>query len=313
VIRYIARRLMQSILVIFGVTIVSFSVLYLSGDPTYLLLGDARGMTEEQIDAFRRQMGFDRPILVQYLDYMSSAVQGDLGRSYYHGVTNVSLIRHYMPATIQLGLTAIFISVIVGIPAGILAATYRGRLADHLTMLGALVGQAMPVFWLGLLLMLLFAVQLRWFPVSGRGTWRHLVLPAVTLASYSIAVNARMMRSSMLEVLGQDYIRTARAKGLIEWIVVTRHALKNAMIPVITMIGMQVGFVLGGSVITETIFAWPGLGRLVIQAINTRDIPLVQAIVIVFAVTFVGVNLLVDLTYAYFDPRIRLSGKGTGS
>ena len=312
-IAYITRRLVQTVVVIIGVTAVSFSVLFLSGDPTYLLLGNVGGMSEEQIADFRRQMGFDRPVYVQYLDYMSGILRGDLGNSYYHGTSNLRLIGQYMPATLQLGLAAIVISVLVGLPVGIVAAMFRGRLLDHLSMLGALVGQAMPVFWLGLVLMLVFSVQLRWLPVSGSGTWRHLILPAITLASYSIAVNARVMRSSMLEVLGQDYVRTARAKGLNEWSVVIRHALKNAMIPVVTMLGIQIGFVLGGSVITETIFAWPGLGRLVVQAINTRDIPLVQAIVIVFAAMFVLINLLVDLTYAYLDPRIRLAGKSVGT
>ncbi len=306
--RYMARRLLQSVVVIFGVTLIAFGVLFLSGDPTYLLLGEAGGLTEEQIAQFRSQMGFDRPIIVQYLDYMAGVIRGDLGKSYYHGISNLDLIMEFMPATIQLGMTALIISLLVGIPLGVIAATYRGRIIDHLSMIIALVGQAMPVFWLGLLLILIFAVRLKWFPVSGRGSWLHLVLPAVTLASYSIALNARMVRSSMLEVLGQDYIRTARAKGLTDWIILYKHAFKNALIPVITLIGIQIGFLLGGSVITETIFAWPGMGRLVVQAINTKDIPLVQASVIVFALIFIGVNLLVDLSYAYLDPRIRLSG-----
>jgi peptide/nickel transport system permease protein len=304
---YMTRRLLQSVVVIIGVTFVAFSVLFLSGDPTYLLLGQSGGLSEEQVDQFRRQMGFDRPIIVQYLDYMSGVVRGDLGKSYYHGVPNLTLIIEFMPATLQLGLTALLISLVVGIPVGIIAATHRGTIIDHISMMAALVGQSMPVFWLGLLLILLFSVELKWFPVSGQGTWQHLVLPAITLASYSMALVARMVRSSMLETLSNDYIRTARAKGLSEWRVLSKHALKNAMIPVITLVGLQIGFLLGGSVITETIFAWPGMGRLVVQAINTKDIPLVQASVIVFALIFVGVNLLVDLSYAYLDPRIRLS------
>lgn len=306
------RRVVQAIIVIIGASLLSFGVLFLSGDPTYLLLGGGGGLTVEQVDAFRQQMGFDRPFIVQYLDYMAGVVQGDLGTSYYHGIPNIRLIAEYAPATLQLGLAAIAISVVVGIPAGIVAAVNRGRTLDHISMFGASVGQAMPVFWLGLLLMLLFSVHLKWLPVSGSGTWKHLVLPAITVASYSVAVNARVMRSSMLEILGQDYIRTARAKGLGEWSMLVRHALKNSLIPVITMLGIQIGFVLGGSVIAETIFAWPGLGRLVVQAINTRDIPLVQAIVIVFALMFVLINLVVDLMYAQLDPRIRLAGKGHG-
>ena len=309
--RYMARRLLQSVVVIFGVTLIAFGVMFLSGDPTYLLLGEVGGLSEEQIAEFRSQMGFDRPIIIQYLDYMGGVVRGDFGKSYYHGVSNLELIIEFMPATIQLGMTALVISLLLGIPIGIIAATNRGRIIDHLSMILALVGQAMPVFWLGLLLILIFAVRLRWFPVSGRDSWLHLVLPAVALASYSVALNARMVRSSMLEVLGQDYIRTARVKGLTEWVILYKHAFKNALIPVITLIGIQIGFLLGGSVITETIFAWPGMGRLVVQAINTKDIPLVQASVIVFALIFIGVNLLVDLSYAYLDPRIRLSGENS--
>lgn len=310
--QFLARRFLQALVVILGASFLSFGVLYLAGDPTYLLLGGTGGLSQEQIDVFRQQMGFDRPLLVQYFDYMAGVLRGDLGKSYYHGVPNLRLIVEYAPATLLLGLSAIAISIVVGFPAGIIAAANRGRALDHITMLGALLGQAMPVFWLGLLLMMFFSVQLKWFPVSGSGTWKHLVLPAVTLASYSVAVNARVMRSSMLEVLGQDYVRTGRAKGLTEWQLMIRHALKNALIPVITLLGIQIGFVLGGSVITETIFAWPGLGRLVVQAINTRDIPLVQAIVIVFAVMFVFINLIVDLAYAQLDPRIRLAGKNHG-
>jgi len=306
---YVARRLLQSILVIFGVTIIAFSVIFLTGDPTYLLLGEGGGLTEEQVAEFRHQMGFDRPWIVQYADYMLGVIQGDLGKSYYHGVPNLELIIEFMPATIQLAMTALLLSLFVGIPIGILAATYRGRLVDHLSMIGALIGQAMPVFWLGLLLILIFSVKLRWFPVSGKGNWNQLVLPVITLASYSIAMVARIVRSSMLEVLAQDFVRTARSKGLSEWVVLYKHALKNSMIPVITLVGIQIGFMLGGSVITETIFAWPGMGRLIVQAINTKDVPLIQASVIVLALIFVGVNLLVDLSYAYLDPRIRLSDK----
>lgn len=307
--QYVVQRLLQTVVVLIGVTFISFGMLFLTGDPTIFLLGgQVTGLSEAQINEFRHQMGFDRPIVVQYLDYMAGVVQGNLGKSYYHGVPNLDLILEFMPATLQLGLTALLISLILGIPLGIIAATRRGTVIDHLCMITALIGQAMPVFWLGLLLILIFAVQLKWLPVSGKGGWQHLILPAITLASYSVALVARMTRSSMLEVLGQDYIRTARAKGLSEWRLLYKHALKNAMIPVITLIGIQIGFLLGGSVITETIFAWPGIGRLVVQAISTKDIPLVQASVIVLALIFVGVNLLVDLSYAYLDPRIRLAG-----
>jgi ABC-type dipeptide/oligopeptide/nickel transport system permease component len=305
--QYVIRRLVQAVIVVLGVSMIAFGVIFVTGDPTYLLLGEVTGLTEQQIADFRHQMGFDRPWIIQYLDYMEGAVQGDLGKSIYHGVPNSQLIVEFLPATLQLGTAALIISVIVGIPVGLIAASYRGRLADHISMIAALIGQAMPIFWLGLLLMLLFSVNLKWLPVSGMGGWKHLILPAVTLASYPMAQNARLVRSSMLETLGQDYIRTARAKGLSEWAIVRRHALKNVMIPVITLIGIQVGYLMSGSIVTETIFAWPGMGRLIIQAIRTKDIPLVQASVIVLAVTFVGINLIVDLTYAYLDPRIRLA------
>jgi len=312
--RYVVRRLLQAIVVVFGVSLISFSIIFLTGDPTYLLLGDVSGgMTKEQIDEFRHRMGFDRPWIIQYLDYMSHAVRGDLGKSYYHGVPNTELIGIFLPATIQLGVTALSISLIVGIPMGILGAIHRGGVIDQVSMGVALIGQAMPSFWQGLMLMLMFAVTLKWLPVSGMGTWKHLIMPALTLSSYSTAQNARMVRSSMLEVLGQDYVRTARAKGLAEWAVLYTHALRNAMIPVITLIGIQVGWVLGGAVITETIFAWPGMGRLVVQAISTRDIPLVQASVITFALAFVTVNILVDLAYGYFDPRVRISNGHQGA
>jgi peptide/nickel transport system permease protein len=305
-IRYIARRLVQGLFVVIGVTLISFGVLFLSGDPTALLLGDKqKGMSREQIAEFRSRMGFDRPWIVQYLEYMARASRGDFGDSYYHGVPNFNLIAEYLPATLELGGAALLFSLIVAIPAGVLAASQRGRPLDTLVMLGALFGQALPVFWLGLMLMLVFAVSLRWFPVSGRGGLTHLVLPAVTLAAFSIAQNARMIRSSMLEVLGQDFILTVRAKGLPTRVILYKHALKNAMIPVITLIAIQVGTLLGGAVITETIFAWPGIGRLIVQAIYTKDIPLVQASLIMLALVFVAVNLAVDLVYAYFDPRIR--------
>jgi peptide/nickel transport system permease protein len=304
--QFVVRRLLQGVVVIIGVTMIAYGVLFLTGDPTYLLL-DVRGMTDDQISAFRTRMGFDRPWLVQYLDYMSRAVRGDLGRSFYHNLPNLKLIAEHLPATIELGVAALLLNLAVAIPVGIIAATKRGQRVDGIIMLIALTGQAMPVFWLGLLLMLIFAVHLGWLPVSGRGSIAHLILPAITLASFPMAQNARMVRSSMLEVLGQDFVRTARAKGLTEWVVVLRHALKNALIPVVTLIGIQAGFLLGGAVITETIFAWPGMGRLIVQAIQTKDIPLVQSAVIMLALVFVSVNLAVDLFYAYLDPRIRFS------
>lgn len=304
--RYIVRRIAQSILVLIGVTFISFGVMFLTGDPTLLLLGDTRGMSIEAIEEFRHNMGFDRPWLIQYGDFLWNAVRGDLGKSFYHGRPNMDLILETMPATIELALSAFVITVVVALPIGILSATKRNSLLDRASMSLALLAQSVPVFWLGLILIMIFGVKLMWFPISGRGTIRHLVLPAIALGAFSTARNARMIRSCLLEVLNDDYIRTARSKGVEEKIVIYKHALKNAMIPVITLLGMQFGFLLGGAVITETIFAWPGIGRLTVQAINTKDIPLVQASVITLASIFVVINLLIDLTYTLLDPRVRL-------
>ncbi len=305
---YILRRLPQLVLVLFGVTVVSFGLMFLSGDPAELWLGPAAEvMTADQIEEWRENMGFNRPWYVQYVEYAGNAVRGDFGTSFRHGRSAMSLIVERMPATVQLASLALLISVVVGIPLGIVAAVKRNTPVDGVTMLFALMGQSMPSFWIGIMLMLFFGVQLRWLPISGRGTIQHLILPSTTLAFFYLAQNARVMRSSMLEVLGLDYIRTARAKGLANRAVIYRHALKNALIPVITLIGLQIGAMLGGTVIIETVFAWPGVGRLVVTSIGAKDFPVVQAGVVVLASSFVIVNTIVDLTYALIDPRIRYS------
>lgn len=300
---YILRRLLQTILVVLGVSALAFGSMFLSGDPTMVMAGES--WTRQQVEEFRHQMGFDRPWLVQYLDFLSRAVRGDFGVSLRQQQPVFRLLLQRMPATLELTLAAMVIAVGVGIPAGIIAATHRNTLLDRLLMVGALLGQSMPVFWLGLLLALIFAVSLGWFPVAGRGGWNHLVLPAVSLGLFSMAYNARMTRSAILEVLGQDFIRTAKAKGLSGTRVLTRHALRNALIPIITVAGLQFGSLLGGAVITESIFAWPGVGRLTIQAIQGKDLPLVQASVTVLATIFVVLNLVIDLLYAVMDPRVR--------
>lgn len=302
--QYIIRRLLQTFLVLLGVSFVAFGVMFLTGDPSSVMAGE--DWTQEMIQEFRHQMGFDRPWYVQYADFLWDAVRGDLGTSLRQRQPNLQLILDRMPATLELALAALLLSIVVAIPIGIISATKRGTWLDNFTMLFALFGQSMPVFWLGIMLILIFSVNLRWTPVAGRGGLEHLILPAITLGAFMMARNARMMRSSMLEVLNQDFIRTARAKGLKEQMVLYRHALRNALIPVVTLIGLQVGALLGGTVITETIFAWPGVGRLTIQAIYGKDIPLVQASVIVLATIFVLVNLIVDIIYTYLDPRIRL-------
>jgi peptide/nickel transport system permease protein len=305
VIAYLTRRLAQTALVLLGVSMLSFGTLFLTGDPTMLMAGES--WNQEQVETFRHQMGFDRPWIVQYLDFLTRAVHGDFGVSLRQQQPTLALIADRLPATLQLAGASMAIAICVGVPVGVAAATRRNSIWDNLLMLGGLLGQSIPVFWLGLLMIMVFSVGLGWFPVAGTGGPQYLVLPALTLGLFSTAYIARMTRSSMLEVLGRDYVRTARAKGLAGRRVIVGHALRNALIPLVTVIGLQFGALLGGAVITETIFAWPGVGRLTIQAIQSKDLPLVQACVLFLAMIFVLANLVVDLLYAYLDPRIRLS------
>jgi peptide/nickel transport system permease protein len=303
--RYIINRLTQTLVVIFGVSLISFGVTFATGDPTYLLVGPQA--TQEQIDTLRHQLGFDRPWPIQYVDYMSRALHGDFGVSLRSHDPAFALIMGRMPLTLELAGAALLVSLLVAVPVGIFSAVRRNTFYDTFSMLGALLGQSVPAFWLGLMLILVFGVELRWLPISGAGDIQHLVLPAITLGAFSTARNARLIRSSVLDALSNDYVRTARAKGLSQPVVLVRHVVKNAMLPVITVIGLDLGSLLGGAVITETIFAWPGVGRLIVQAIETKDYPLIQTAVILLAVLFVMINLVVDLTYTYLDPRIRLA------
>jgi len=301
---YLVRRLWQSVLVLFGVSVVVFLILHLTGDPAALLLPpDA---TAEDIARFRKSMGFDDPVAVQYVRFLKGALRGDFGESLRHGEPAMGLVVERMPATFELAGAALLLALCLAIPAGIISAVKRNTLVDYVSTVVALLGQAMPTFWLGIMLILVFSVRLSWLPSSGRGDLQHLILPAITLGLFTTARITRLTRSGMLEVLGQDYIRTARAKGVSEPPVVWKHALKNASIPIVTIVGIELGTLLGGSVITETIFAWPGVGRLSVQAIFNRDYPVVQAAVFLLASTFVIVNLLVDVVYTYLDPRIRL-------
>lgn len=303
---YLGRRLAQMLVVVVLVSAASFALLFLTGDPTELLLGAAADiMSEQQIDEFRRAKGFDRPWPVQYLQFLSRAVRGDFGDSLRHSRPAFEVVSERVLATVQLGTVAFLLSIVVGVPLGVLSATKRGTLVDAGAMLLALLGQSVPSFWLGIMLIMIFGVYVPVLPISGRGTWLHLVLPGVTLAAFPLARNARLSRSSVLEVLHQEFVRTARAKGVPEFSVVYRHALRNALIPVVTVIGLQLGFLLGGSVIVETIFAWPGVGRAIVQAIGNKDFPVVQAGVTLLALSFVTVNLGVDLLYAFLNPRIR--------
>lgn len=300
---YIGKRLLYTVLVLLGVATVIFFLIRLTGDPVVLLMPpDA---TAEDLDRMRHLLGFDRPLWEQYLSFIGGLFKGDAGKSLRYNQPTLGLVLERFPATGQLAFTAFCLAMVVAIPIGIISAVRRGSLADNFGSVFALLGQATPVFWLGIMAILLFSVKLHWLPSQGRGTWRHLIMPATALGLSSAAMITRMMRSSMLEVLTQDYVRTARAKGLAERIVVYRHALRNALIPVITVMGLQFGGLLSGSVVTETVFSWPGVGRLMVQSISGRDFPMVQTIVMVVSFTFVIVNLIVDLLYGFIDPRIR--------
>ena len=301
---YLVRRLAQSLLVLFGISFVVFAILHLTGDPTLVLLPpDA---SAEDVRRFREAMGFNDPFFVQYGRFLRGALRGDFGESLRHGESAFALVVERMPATFELSGAALLIALSLAIPAGIVSAVRRNTTVDYVSTVIALLGQSMPTFWLGIMLILVFSVQFGLLPSSGRGTLRHLILPAVTLGLFTTARITRLTRSGMLEVLNQDYIRTARAKGVAGPPVVWKHALKNAAIPIVTIVGIELGTLLGGSVITETIFAWPGVGRLSVQAIANRDYPVVQAAVFTLASTFVLVNLVVDVVYTYLDPRIRL-------
>lgn len=301
---YVVQRLLLAVLVVFGVSIVTFFLTFLSGDPAVLMLPpDA---SAEQIARFRSEWGFDRPIIVQYGNFLWRALQGDMGTSLRHGTPALPLIAERLPATLQLTVTAMLLAVALAIPLGVISATHRSSPVDLLTMTVALVGQAVPNFWLSIMGILLFSVTLGWLPTSGRGSVLHIVMPAGVLAIGLMALLTRLARSTMLEVLSEDYVRTARAKGLRERVVLSRHALRNALIPLVTVIGLQFGYILGGAVVIETVFTWPGVGLFTIQAISNRDYPVVQASVLILSSAVVLINLLVDLLYGVLDPRIRV-------
>jgi len=303
---YLVRRVLQTVIVVFGVSVFAFGLMFLTGDPAEVRLGaGADLMTADEIQEYREKMGYDRPWYVQYLDFLGGAVQGDFGDSIRYHEPAFEVVRRRFPATAQLAVVSLLISVALGVPIGVISATHPNTWLDYLTTFIALVGQSVPSFWLGIMLMLIFGVWLRWLPISGRGGWQNLLMPSFTLAAFSLARNMRLTRSSLLEVIQQDYVRTARAKGLSEYRVLFGHALRNAMLPIVTMIGLQLGFLMAGSVITESIFAWPGVGRLIIEAIYNKDFPLIQAGVTMLAIAFTMVNLIVDLLYAYIDPRVR--------
>ncbi len=322
--QYLVRRLLQSVIVIFGVTVVTFLSLQLAGDPTYLYVSDRA--TDEEIAEIRSRLGFDRPLIVQYTDFVTNMMRGDFGNSLKTKTPALDMVLDRLPATLELSIFAMVLAISIAIPLGIFAALKRGTAFDGGIMMFAIFGQSIPSFWLGIMLFLFVGLQLKLLPISGHvpvlkpfleGDYekmftnfpeaiRHLILPGVTIAVFSLSRNARLVRSTMLEVLSQDYIRTARAKGLKPRTVIVSHALRNALIPVITMIGLEFGFLLSGVVVVETVFSWPGVGRLVFNSINQRDVPVVQTAVVLFSLMFVILNLIVDFLYVLLNPRIRL-------
>jgi ABC-type dipeptide/oligopeptide/nickel transport system permease component len=303
--RYLIRRLLLTIPVLLGVATLVFSLIhFIPGDPAQAMLGE--GAAPEDVAQLRERLGLDRPLLVQYGSFLQGLARGDLGVSLRNDQPVTQQILERMPATAELALASMAVAVLIAIPLGIIAAVWRGTAIDHSAMTLSLVGISVPNFWLGPLLAIVFAVELGWLPVGGRGTVAHLVLPAVTLGAALAAILARMTRASLLEELREPYVLAARAKGVSRSRAVLHHAFRNSLIPIVTILGLQFGVVLTGAVITETIFAWPGIGRLLIQSISFRDYPTVQGCVLLIAVTYVGVNLITDLTYGFLDPRIRV-------
>lgn len=302
---YITKSLIQAVGVCLAISMISFFLLFLNADPALVLLPPEADV--EDIARFKKEMGLDRPIMVQYLDFIRKVVfHGDFGESFVSKTPAVEVLAQRVPATLKLTFTAVVLANLVALPIGILAAVKRYSLLDNLATFIALMGQAMPLYWLGIMLIIVFGVWLGWAPISGSDTPAHLILPAITLGAWLLPVNMRLIRSGLLDVLKQDYIRTAQAKGLGRVRVLLKHALKNAAIPVVTVTGMQLSLLLGGAVVTETVFAWPGLGRLAVDSIRMGDYPVVQAIVVFFALCVVIGNLLADLAAAFIDPRIRL-------
>ncbi len=302
-IKYIIWRALASLPVVLVVSFVVFAMVFMSGDPAVLMLPPEA--TEEQVAQFRHAYGFDEPLLVQYGRFLGNALHGDFGNSIRYKQPALELVLQRLPATLQLSSFSMLLAVVLSLPLGVLAALKRNSIVDYVASFLAVVGQSMPNYWLGFLLVYAVSVKLHLLPTSGGPGWPHVILPAVTIAINIMALITRMTRSAMLEVICEDYVRTARAKGLAERIVVVKHALRNALLPVITIIALQFGYILGGAVVVETIFAWPGLGLLTIQAIYNRDYPIVQTAVFFLAVSFVLINLLIDILYQFLDPRVR--------
>ena len=302
--KYIFKRLLLLIPVLLGVSFLVFSIMsFTPGDPAQLILGESA--PKAQVLALREEMGLNDPFIMQYGRFVLNAVQGDFGRSYTSGREVFGEIFQRFPNTLILAIIGVIIAILIGIPVGIISATKQYSVMDSVSMIAALLGVAMPNFWLGLMLILFFSVGLGWLPSGGFGGWGSLILPSITLGTGAAAIITRMTRSSMLEVIRQDYIRTARAKGVTEKKVINKHALKNALIPVITVVGLQFGYLLGGAVLTETVYSWPGVGRMMVEAIRSKDTPVVLAAVLFLATTFSIVNLFVDILYGFVEPRVK--------
>jgi peptide/nickel transport system permease protein len=301
---FIIKRLLAMIPVLLGISLLLFFMLrMLPGDPAQVLAGQMA--SPEEVETIRRQLGLDRPIYVQYLSYLGRLAHLDLGRSARTQNPVIEEVWARLPNTLLLAVAAIGMACLFGIPAGVISAMRPYTWMDYLVTTASLCGISMPVFWLGIMLVVVFSVILKWLPAGGTGSWQHVILPSVTLAAFVVAFIARMTRSTMLETLNQDYTTTARSKGLTENVVVIKHALKNALIPIVTVVGLQFGLLLGGAVLTETVFAWPGLGRLIVDSILARDYPVIQGTILIFGLLYILVNLAVDVLYALIDPRIR--------
>jgi len=302
--QYVIKRLLSIIPVLFGISLLLFFMLRaLPGDPAQVLAGQMA--TPEDIELIRHQLGLDKPVYIQYAVFLGRLAKFDLGRSARTQNPVIQEIWARLPNTMLLAVVAITLACLFGIPAGIISAIKPYTFLDYLVTSAALFGMSMPVFWLGLMLVVVFSIMLPWLPAGGTGSWKHVILPSITLTAFVVAFIARMTRSSMLEVLSQDYTTTARSKGLKEKVVVIKHALKNALIPIITVVGLQFGMLLGGAVLTETVFAWPGVGRLIVDSILARDYPVIQGTILIFGLIYTLINLMVDVIYAYVDPRIR--------
>jgi peptide/nickel transport system permease protein len=301
---YVTRQLVQLMVVIVGISMLSFAILHVIGDPVLLLLPQNAG--KEEFERYRKLLGLDRPLYVQYWTFASRAVRGDFGTSWYADTPAFRLVIERMPPTIYLTLAGLGTALVIALPLGVIAALRRHSLVDNLCTAVAVAGQAMPIFWLGIMLIIVFAVRLKALPASGYGTWQHFVMPAFTLGAFLAPLTMRLVRSGVIEVMSMEYITTARAKGVAERLVVMKHAFRNACIPVITVLGLQFGQLLGGAIVTETVFAWPGVATLTVESIRNQDFPVVQCAVVMLALIIVTVNLIVDLVTGFIDPRIRV-------